>query len=103
MYCLSTDMRESGVWCELAKLQDPELRRLAESLTEMVPELRRLAESLTEMVPELRRLAESLTEMVIHSRVDSTTRKYMYAFQRWKSWAEVAIFPIQEVHFALYL
>ena len=79
MYCLSTDMRESSVWCELAKLQDPELRRLA----------------------------ESLPETVMHSRADSTTRKYIYAFQRWRAWAEerceVAIFPIQEVHFALYL
>ena len=79
MYCLSTDMRKSGVWCDLAKLQDPELRRLE----------------------------ESLPETVMHSRADSTTRKYIYAFQRWRPWAEerceVAIFPIQEVHFALYL
>lgn len=33
--------------------------------------------------------------------------KYMHAFRRWKEWAdtqsEVAVFPIKEVHFALYL
>ena len=79
MYCLSTDMRESGVWCELAKLQDPELRHPA----------------------------VSLPETVMHSWADSTTRKYIYAFQCWRTWAEgrceFAIFPIQEVNFALYL
>ena len=41
------------------------------------------------------------------SRADSSTTKYMYAFQRWKRWAEprleVSEFPMQEVHFALYL
>ena len=43
----------------------------------------------------------------MHSRADSTIRKYIYAFQWWGAWAEerceVAIFPIQEVRFALYL
>ena len=41
------------------------------------------------------------------SRADSTTKKYARSFQRWKEWAEprreVAIYPVQEVHFALYL
>ena len=76
---MSTDTLASGVWRELADLQDPEFRRLA----------------------------ESLPDTVMHSRADSTTRKYMYAFQRWKAWAvercEVTVFPVQEVHFALYL
>ena len=67
------------MWRELAELQDPELKRLA----------------------------KSLPDTVMHSRADSTTRKYMYAFQRWKAWAaerrEVTVFPVQEVHFALYL
>ena len=33
--------------------------------------------------------------------------KYGYAFQQWKAWAEhrveISVFPISEVHFALYL
>ena len=41
------------------------------------------------------------------SRADSTATKYLYAFQRWKRWAEprdeVAVFPVGEIHFALYL
>ena len=57
--------------------------------------------------PELRCLAKSLSDTVMHSRADSTTRKYMYAFQHWKAWAaercEVTVFPVQEVHFAIYL
>ena len=69
----------SGVWAEFAKLQDPELRRLA----------------------------GSLPATVLGSRVDSTVSKYGYAFQRWKAWAElrseVTLFPVSEVHFSLYL
>ena len=44
---------------------------------------------------------------MLRSRADSTTTKYLYAFQRWKRWAEprdeVTVFPVGEVHFALYL
>ncbi len=68
-----------GVWKSLAELQDPVLRRLA----------------------------DSLSSTVLHSRADNTTRNYMYAFQRWKLWAEprqeVTVYPVREVHFALYL
>ena len=75
----STDTMNSGVWEELAKLQDPELCRLA----------------------------RSLPATVLGSRADSTVSKYGYAFQRWKAWAEgrseVSVFPVSEVHFALYL
>ena len=43
----------------------------------------------------------------MRSRADSTTTKYLYAFQRWKRWAEprdeVTVFSVGEVHFALYL
>lgn len=57
--------------------------------------------------PELARLATFLPGTVLGSRANSTTVKFMYAFQRWKRWAEprheVAVFPVQEVHFALYL
>lgn len=68
-----------GVWEDLHKLQDPELRWLA----------------------------AALPDTVHHSRADSTATKYLYAFQRWRAWAvprcEVSVFPVQEVHFALYL
>lgn len=69
----------SGVWAEMSTLADPELRRLA----------------------------KSLPDTVLGSRADSTVAKYGCAFQRWKAWAErrssVAVFPVGEVHFALYL
>ncbi len=72
-------MLTEGVWKSLADLQDPELRQLA----------------------------SSLPDTVLHSRANTTTKKYMYAFQRWKVWAEprheVTVFPVHEVHFALYL
>ena len=57
--------------------------------------------------PELRRLAQALPRTVLAGRADSTTRKYLYAFGRWKEWAEsrkeVEIFPVHDLHFALYL
>ena len=57
--------------------------------------------------PDLRKLAASLPGTVMRSRADSTARKYMCAFQRWRTWAEprseVTVFPVNEVHFALYL
>ena len=57
--------------------------------------------------PELRRLAQSLPATVLKSRADSTTKKYLGAYQRWKTWAEarheVPAFPVQAVHLALYL
>ena len=57
--------------------------------------------------PELRRLAQSLPATVLRSRADSTTKKYLGAYQRWKTWAEarheVPAFPVQAVHLALYL
>ena len=73
------DTMTGGVWAELADLKDPELQRLA----------------------------GSLPATVLHSRADSTVSKYAYAFQRWKAWAEarseVTVFPVKEVHLALYL
>ena len=57
--------------------------------------------------PELRRLAKSLPATVLRSRADSTTKKYLGAFQRWKIWADarqgVPSFPVQEIHLVLYL
>ena len=37
--------------------------------------------------PELRGLAQRLPETIVHSRVDSTVKKYLGAFRRWKVWA----------------
>ena len=57
--------------------------------------------------PELRRLAQSLPATVLRSRADSTSKKYLGAYQRWKTWAEARhegpAFPVQAVHLALYL
>eukprot|EP00731_Ephydatia_muelleri_P008337 Em0004g675a len=57
--------------------------------------------------PELRRLAQSLPATVLRSRSDSTTKKYLGAFQRWKTWAEarqgVPSFPVHELHLVLYM
>ena len=57
--------------------------------------------------PELCRLAKPLSSTVLGSWVDSTVAKYGYALQWWKAWAEqrmkVSVFPISEVQLALYL
>ena len=56
---------------------------------------------------ELQRLASSLPRTVLASRADSTTKKYLYGFMKWKVWAEhkkeVQVFPGQDLQFALYL
>ena len=58
--------------------------------------------------PELKKLAEGLPSTVVSSRADSTVAKYLRAFQRWKNWVachatEIAVYPVKEAHFALYL
>ncbi len=72
-------MFSAGVWSSLHELKDPELQRLA----------------------------GTLPDTVLQSRASSTTQKYLYAYKRWKTWAdarpEVSAFPVNEVHFALYL
>ena len=77
--CLTTEVFTKGVWTVLDSVEDPELRRLA----------------------------HSLPQVVLSSRADSTTTKYMYSFRRWKLWAEtkkeVQVFPVRDVQFALYL
>lgn len=79
MNCLLTDVLTKGAWAQLEELQDPRLRSLK----------------------------EALAQSVLRSRADSTTRKYLYAFQRWRKWAEdkkeIQVFPMQSHHFALYL
>eukprot|EP00731_Ephydatia_muelleri_P008538 Em0004g876a len=57
--------------------------------------------------PELQRLAAPLPDTVLRGKADSTTKKYLSAFRRWKLWAEarqgVPSFPAQDTHIALYL
>ena len=76
---ICVDVISEGIWAVFEKLQDPKLSRLA----------------------------KALPRTVMQSRADSTKRKYVYAFQTWKSWeaskAEVQVFPIKAAHLALYL
>ena len=37
--------------------------------------------------PELKALAQSLPTTILHSHVDSTVKKYLGTFRRWKTWA----------------
>ncbi|KAL5500359.1 hypothetical protein EMCRGX_G011906 [Ephydatia muelleri] len=57
--------------------------------------------------PELRRLAQSLPAKVLRSRADTTTKKYLGAYQRWKIWADtrqgVPSFPVPDLHLVLYV
>ena len=57
--------------------------------------------------PKLKGLVTSLKSTVLTSRAPTTTSKYLCAFLRWKRWAEahreVAVFPVKETEFALYL
>ena len=57
--------------------------------------------------PEIKGLVTSLKSSVLASRVPATMNKYLGAFLRWKHWAkahrEVAVFPVKETEFALYL
>ena len=50
--------------------------------------------------PDLCCLAAELSAAVLDSRADSTMKKYLGAFQRWKTWAPahqgVPGFPVQE-------
>ena len=55
---------------------------------------------------ELLKLAEELPNTILHSRADSTTKKYLNAYRRWKSWCSRYSFdhlPAQAHHIALYL
>jgi len=57
--------------------------------------------------PQLQQLAQGLFTTVMSSKAPSTGRKYLYAFGRWKKWAEFMhiepVFPVQAVHLVLYL
>ena len=57
--------------------------------------------------PDLKRLATCLPDTLLQGKANSTTTKYVRGFMKWKAWAgpriEVKMFPVDEVHFALYL
>lgn len=55
---------------------------------------------------ELKELADRLPATVLGSRADSTVKKYLGAFRRWKAWAHgkgMPVIPVKDVHWALYL
>jgi len=54
----------------------------------------------------LRELASRLPQTILHSRADSTVKKYLGAFRRWKSWAvqhKLTPIPAKPHEFSLYL
>ena len=56
--------------------------------------------------PELKELADQLPGTVLHSRADSTTKKYVGAYKRWKAWCSqysLNHVPAQTHHVALYM
>ena len=58
------------------------------------------------MDSELIELAGRLPQTIIHSRADSTVKKYQGAFRRWKVWASqhsMPILPAKDYQIALYL
>ena len=79
VFLLTAGVFTSGAWALLSNLEDPELRRLA----------------------------QALPATVLRSRADSTTKKYLGAYKRWKTWAYarqgVPSFPVQELHLVLHM
>lgn len=56
--------------------------------------------------PELQELASRLPQTMLRSRADSTVKKYLSAFRRWKTWAlqhGITVMPAKDHHVALYL
>lgn len=56
--------------------------------------------------PQLRNLADALPNTILQSRANSTSKKYLSAFRRWKAWAmehSMVVFPAQVHQVALYL
>ena len=56
--------------------------------------------------PELKELADKLPDTMLHSRGDSTIKKCLGAFKRWKAWAKqhgMMVMSAKEIHVALYL
>ena len=76
---MSLELQAQDVWKELAELKDPRLQQLL----------------------------QKLLSTVMSGKAPSTEKKYLYAFGRWKKWAEamegVTVFPVEAIHLALYL
>lgn len=54
--------------------------------------------------PELKSLSSKLPSTILYSRADSTMKKYLSAFKRWKKWATSHKFDAIPPHqFVLYL
>ena len=56
--------------------------------------------------PELKELASRLLATILHSRANSTVKKYLGAYRRWKSWAtahKMDPVPARPHEFVLYL
>lgn len=54
----------------------------------------------------MKELAAKLPDTILHSRAESTVKKYLGAFKRWKAWARqhgMAGLPVKECHVALHL
>ena len=77
MFTVVTDIGSTGIWPLLKELDDPELSELAG------------------LSPAT----------VLKSRADSSVRKYLGAYRRWRTWAiahELPPFPAKEHHVAFY-
>ena len=75
---LNADIISQGTWSLLEELKDPDLKGLA----------------------------SKLPAMILHTRADSTVKKYLRAYRRWKSWATQYNFdsiPAKPHQFVLYL
>ena len=78
MFISSVEVLMQGAWSDLKELDDPELNELA----------------------------QRLPETILHSRADSTVKKYLGAFKRWKLWAtqhRMSTLPAKDYQVALYL
>ena len=56
--------------------------------------------------PELKELASQVPGTVLKSRADSSTKKYLGAYRRWRNWAtahKLPAFPASPRHIVLYL
>jgi len=56
--------------------------------------------------PQLQELARKLSNTLLHSQANSTAKKYLAAFKRWKVWAlkyGMTVLPANDCQLALYL
>ena len=78
MVCHSVEIYSQGVWAAVKDVEDPELQELV----------------------------DKLPNTILHSRANSTVKKLLAAYKRWKSWAkknEMPAIPAKEHHVGFYL